>query len=287
MEKSYAVIEVPYNFDKKLISYLYSYNPSGELYHCIYCPPFWKDYVSAKYYHHDKIGKNLNKNREMSRDHYVSHIDNIRNFFPSKLMLLLQQNEDLIDTDLLKEFYIKKLGFRKFCVGSIAQAKIIKEIDPNLEVVASITMRCEPEDLNKEEMRKYFDCIVLWFPYNRDIEKTESLPKCFKYILLSNCGCSVHCQGIHHWLAKNEEEDKKATCPPKEKFEDIILIHPEHLYLWKNCISYFKLQGREYHTSSLIQDIVFYTSADLNVEKPKEVYEFERSLYTKKKGENI
>ena len=41
--------EIPYNFDKDLIDILFKFDPVGLGYHCIYCPPYQSDYISAKY----------------------------------------------------------------------------------------------------------------------------------------------------------------------------------------------------------------------------------------------
>ena len=59
-------------------------------------------------------------------------------------MLLLQQNNFCIDNELLT-YYIN-LGFNKFCVGSIEQAKQIKKFLPSAEVIASITMKITYEE---------------------------------------------------------------------------------------------------------------------------------------------
>jgi len=42
-----------------------------------------------------------------------------------------------------------KLNIKQFCVGSLNQAKMIKEIDPSIEITGSITMKMMPDDLIK------------------------------------------------------------------------------------------------------------------------------------------
>ena len=181
-------------------------------------------------------------------------------------MLLLQQNNNIISIDLLKYYF--SLGIKKFCVGSIAQAKIIKELfnNDNIEIFGSITMKINRFKLT-EEHDKYFDGFVLWFPFNRNIKRIKNLPNNFKYILLINCKCYAFCDGTHHWFATKEEEEH-IYCPRKffttnsqeQIFKDSIFIRPNDLQLFDPYISYYKLQGREYKTWQIINDIVFYTT---------------------------
>lgn len=289
MEKFTKQLEVPYNFDKSLISWMKTFDAKGERYHCIYTAPFWEDYISAKYfYSHESVGGlNVNVNNKRTREDYISHIENVQRNFPGKAMLLLQRNDELMNEKLLREFYIDKLHFSKFCVGSIEQAKVLKEINPEFEIVASITMKLEPEQINNNaDIEKYFDCIVLWFPYNRDIEKVEKLPRKFKYILLVNCDCSIFCNGTHHWLAKTMEDEQNAICvrnflEEENTFPYEITITPEDLHIWRNCVDYFKLQGREYDTKSLIFDIIRYSkdySKYFNEEKYRDHYNSYKKL---------
>jgi len=70
-------------------------------------------------------------------------------------------------------------------------------------------------DANKLLLDDYsvFDGFVLWFPFNRDIQKIKTMPKNFKYVLLVNCPCSIDCNGTNHWLAKNFHEEYNILCP--------------------------------------------------------------------------
>lgn len=246
--------EIPYNFDKHLIDLLVSIDPSGNSFHCIYMPPYRKDYISAKYNYIHRSGTNMREQQEMSKEEYLSHVQNIREKMPNKLMLLLQQNEGCISKEMLKEYI--DLGFSKFCVGNIQQAEIIREIYPESEIIGSITMKVMPQDLENSKY-KIFNGFVLWFPYNRDFDMITELPNQYRYIMLVNCGCSVYCDGTHHWFSL----DEKVKCPKANyphEMKDIIYIDPKDLYLFEPYISYFKLQGREYTTKEIIQDIFLY-----------------------------
>ena len=81
--------EIPYNFDYNLISSLYKLNISN-LFHCIYIPPYWEDYISAKYNYTHIDGIKMEDNRQIDRKTYEYHITYIKTYFPDKLMLLLQ-----------------------------------------------------------------------------------------------------------------------------------------------------------------------------------------------------
>lgn len=257
------MFEIPYNFDQQLIDVLYILDSTGETYHSIYIPPYYKDYDSAKkYYNHPETKENKIKSQCIKRKEYEEHIKYINQFFPNKIMLLLQQN-----TIILNQYFINyylKLGITKFCVGSIEQAKIIKQLCPQAEITGSITMKISFDDIqHNKEMEQYIDNIVLWFPYNRNIDLIKKLPQKYKYILLVNCGCSIHCDGTSHWFADLEYEKQiQKYCPKENKehnWQDVIKIRPMDLHMFTPYISYFKFQGREYDTSRIIKDICIYS----------------------------
>ncbi len=257
--------EIPYNFDLKLIDFLEIYQEKIDL-HCIYLPPYGDHYKCAKYYHTGGTGICIENTIPKTLEEYEKHINYINSKFPNKIMLLLQQNNILMSTDLLKYYY--SLGIKKFCVGSLEQAKILKELfKEEIEIIGSITMKINKKKLT-QEYKKYFNGFVLWFPFNRDIKRIKELPKDFKYILLINCKCCTFCDGTHHWLASSKEEEHDLYCPRstldgqdfKHIFKNLIFIRPNDLYLFDNYISYFKLQGREYKTWQIIRDIIYYTT---------------------------
>ena len=252
--------EIPYNFDKKLIKYLKAMN-IDELIHCIYLPPFQEDYIAAKhFYMASNVKHDIPSKLPIERMDYESHINNINNFFPNKIMLLLQQNSRLMEDSLL-DYYHYDLGINKFCVGSYEQAKVLREKYPDCEIVGSITLKIMPKDL-KDPKYEIFDKFVLWFPYNRNLPQIKLLPKTYEYILLVNCDCSIHCNGTHHWLAQTVEEEKQSKCPKghffDDGYQDIILVYPKDLIIFEPYVSCFKFQGREYETSAIIWDVKNY-----------------------------
>lgn len=257
-------LEIPYNFDKNLIDILKILDSTINNIYCIYVQPFPEDYTACKsnYIHNAGHGiVDMTKRNKLSRLDYESHINYINMNFPNKLMLLLQQNSGLIKN--LNYYY--NLGFRKFCVGSIEQAKVIKNKYYDVEIVGSITMKLSLNDfLNSDELKDYFDNFILFFPFNRDLASIKKLPSDFNYTMLVNCACNIYCDGTTHWFA-----DRKLslhgvpTCPQNNNelniIENSIVISPVDLIIFEPYINYFKLQGREYNTYEIIRDYILYS----------------------------
>ena len=280
------IFELPYNFDLKLIDFLdfYFEGRKESSIHAIYFPPFKEDYIAAKAYsRHTGTNKNLVDSYPTTREDYINHIRYIKEKFPNQLMLLLQHPTNILSQELLN-WYITTFGINKFCVGSIEQAKQIKEYNPSFEVIGSITMRIDkPKLLSNFDYRKYFNGFVLWFPFNRDIDAIMNLPKNFKYVLFINGGCYKNCQGIHHWYAKTYEDDQacfKACLPYRIDQKNSIIIRPMDLELFDDYITYYKIQGREWDTRRIIQHIVLY---DVNMKSIFPYVDEHPELYKKEK----
>ena len=258
-------LEIPYNFDKQLIDILYTLNPSGDNYNSIYCCPYKDDYKAAKRYHTAENGLDMVKSNNISREEYIQHIQYINKIFPNKLMLLLQQNNEVIDRNKLR-FYLA-LGFTKFCVGNIEQAKELKQINSSYYVIGSLSMKISLTKLQTINFKPWFDGFVLFFPFNRNFKAITQLPKIFDYILLVNCDCNIHCGGTHHWFATREQELLKTLeCPNRfylnhsPDWNQLIRIRPMDMPLFDPYISAYKLQGREHTTASIIQDVCLWTT---------------------------
>ena len=257
--KSLFPMELPYNFDIRWIDFLYIMDPEGKNYDCIYLPPYWEDYHSAKYNYQGLYSLQ----NTMTREEYCEHVQYINDVFPGKVCLLLQQNKTLLDQQLLEQFYMP-LGIKQFCVGSIEQAKKIKEVSSQFKIIASITMKLMPNELNSnQELKKYIDQVILFFPYNTHKDLVDQLPNDFRYVLLVNCRCDDRCAGTHHWFATREEELEliPKVCPNLNGMaspEHSMFINPLDLPKWKDKISVIKLQGREFPTEDLIMDFMAY-----------------------------
>ena len=272
-EINVRTFEIPYNFDKNLIDALTKIKHIQEMCHSIYIPPYCEDYHSVKQYYDTVENGVVKMQRLITRQNYENHIEYIRQHFPNKMMLLLQQNDFVINNELLN-YYIN-LGFTKFCVGSVEQANNIKKIMPRAEIVASITMKLSPQDL-EEKQYEVFDAIVLWFPYNRKISVIKTLPKKYRYIILVNCECNVYCEGTHHWFT-DEIKLLSLDCPKTRdnSWINTMRIYPWDLSLFEPYVSHFKIQGREYSTEYLLPIIDKYMIQQYPKANLRQEYKYE------------
>lgn len=256
-------LEIPYNFDTNLIEFLKIYFSGREqMIHSIYLPPYKNDYMAAKcYLPHEKSQRNVSSFYPQTREEYEYHIQKINKAFPNKAMILVQQNHGILQKI---ELYLNKYNIQQFCVGSTAQARQLKELNNQLEITGSITMKITYDELVQLEKYQDFTNFVLFFPFNRDLELIKKLPNSFKYILLVNCACSIFCDGTHHWFANTPEKESAAAviCPARNDMDikHKIIVRPMDLEIFDPYISYYKLQGRECTTETIITDIVNYTT---------------------------
>lgn len=235
---------------------------------CIYLPPFFKDYQTVIRQKENDIVLQL------SYDEYLEHVKYINNIYPNKLQLLLQRTDGTIMPSYLIKKYIS-LGFNNFCVGSLEQAKIIKNINPNIKIVGSIAMHITLEKIknNYDEYKQYFNSFVLDFSYNKNLISIKSLPKDFEYILLINSRCNITCKGDHHWWWQ-----ENFKCPGIAgngiDFYHSCLIRPMDLMIFDPYIKVYKIQDRGWPTADILRDTVLYT-------QNYDIYSFisENSLY--------
>ena len=66
-------LEIPYNFDMKLIDFLEIYQKQVDI-HCIYIPPFQDHYKCAKYYHTGETGIYMEDTYPKSIIDYENHV---------------------------------------------------------------------------------------------------------------------------------------------------------------------------------------------------------------------
>ena len=246
--------EIPYNFDKQLIDFLNIYKIDI---HCIYLPPFRNHYITTRHFYRSLMGT-----FPLDLLEYEKHINNIiqNNFNP---MLLLQRPDKLLPKELVR-YYIN-IGIKTFCVGSIEQANIIKEVKDDVEIIGSIVMQINNEKLKQNNYHN-FNGFVLFFPFNRNIQLIKELPKEYEYSLLVNSGCNIFCDGVRHWTVNSLEEETNImnNCPRRKNnsIEHNIYIPNIDVQYFEPYINYIKLQGREYNTQKIIGDIVNYTYFD-------------------------
>ena len=246
--------EIPYNFDLTLIDFLNIYKINI---HSIYLPPYQNHYITTRHFY-----RNLMGSFPLDLSDYEKHINYMIRYNLSP-MLLLQRRDKILPQELIK--YYTNIGIQKFCVGSIDQANIIKNVNPKAEIIGSITMQISKEKLENNNYSS-FDGFVLFFPFNRNIKLIKELPNQYTYSLLVNSGCNIFCDGLSHWSvnSKSEEENIMKNCPRRKdnKIEHNIYIPNIDLQYFEPYIDYIKLQGREYPTNKIIGDIVNYTYFD-------------------------
>lgn len=241
---------IPYNFDPKLLAGLNILQFNHDAIQSIYIPPYEHDYPCIR------------KNDIMPNEQeHLRQLELIQNQFPGKIQLLLQQPNDnfLMTGELLKKYL--NFGIKKFCVGSLNQAKEIKNILPESEIVGSISMHINKENIEKykNEYLQYFNSFVLDFSYNRDIYKIYNLPNYFKYILILNSTCHSQCQGDFHWFSNNYQN---FDCPYKDKntWSETSLIRPFDLSLFDPYIHSYKIVERGYPTRAILTSLLLYNN---------------------------
>ena len=248
--------EFPYNFDKQLINILQGLKVDKEI-HCFYIPPFPEDYEAV--FRSDNSIRSLHN---LTREEYEDHIKNIHACYPNKMQLILQR-EKLMDVEML-QYYIN-LGFTKFCVRTIEQAKLIKSLSNDYEVIGSIVMKITPQQLKENlEYKKYFDGFVIFFSYNKNIDALNDFPDDYFYVLLIGSYCHTQCDGLHHWDAEKKYVYKNLVkCPKSYKSTDweyMTTICPWDLSVFKDKISIYKIQGREFTTYDIISEFMMDTA---------------------------
>ena len=248
--------EFPYNFDKKLLYILQTFTTGDDI-NCIYLPPYLKDYQTIL-----RTAEQADQLDRMSRQEYEEHLNFINSLFPNKIQILLQKADILLNAELVK-YYIS-LGVKNFCVASIEQAKIIKQIDSTINIVGSIAMQITQEKIknNLQEFSLYFDSFVLPFSASRKLLELKKFPRNFNYILLINSLCSIKCNGKNHWNF-DYKEDKDIFCPGKLgeiPWNESAKIRPMDLGFFDPYITVYKIQDRGWPTEDIIRDYILYTT---------------------------
>ena len=241
------LFEVPYNFNKSLISF---YKQHSSFINFLFLPPYKEDSTNTRTYVETK--KKGYCYMPQSRDEYEDHILQIK-ASGLKFVVLWQVPNNIISQETLNYYY--DLGASGFIVANDQNAKIIKDFNANLLVVCSLVQRlCE--NILKKDLR-YYDYILLYYPFNRSIDALKQLTHLKdKIILMPNTLCHIDCPSLHHWFpSKNRPFIQERDCMVLKDIEKYVkksgFISPEHLYLFDNYVGGYKLQGREYTTELL------------------------------------
>ena len=241
--------EIPYNFDTKLLAGLNILQIEEEIISSIYLPPYEFDYPSIR-----------RTDIMPEEKEHLRQIETIQNQFPGKIRLLLQQPNDnyLMTGELLNKYL--NFGITKFCVGSLNQAKEIKNILPEAEIIGSITMNINKEKIenNKEEYLEYFNSFILNYTYNKNLEKIKNLPEYYKYILIINSNCDSRCEGRSECF---DSQYNNFKCPYKDTrrtYNERSFIKPSELKNYDNYSFSYKIVERGSTSADILKNLIVY-----------------------------
>lgn len=238
------LFEVPYNFSRSLVNF---YKKYINCINFIYLPPYKDDSINTRTSIETK--KKGHCYMPQTRSEYESHLKYISQS-GIKYVVLWQDRENFITKKTLD--YYSSLGASGFIIANDINAKIIKEYDPDLIVVASLVQRlCN--NISKRDFR-YYDYLVLYYSFNRSLEALKTLSTIKdKIVLMPNTLCHIDCPSIQHWFPTKERPFIQGRdcmiLKDKGKYLDRCgFISPKHLYMFDEYVAGYKLQGREYST---------------------------------------
>ena len=236
--------EVPYSFDEDIIPY---YTHYSSYINFLFLPPYYEDSINTRTCLQSKI-KGFSY-MPQTREEYEYHLNLIKES-GLRFIVLWQDKECIISKEILE--YYTKLGACGFIIAKEENARIIKDYDSNLLVLASIVQRlCKGISTKDFE---YYDYCVLYFPFNRSLDAIKQLSELKnKLVVMPNSFCHTDCPGVQHWFAKdmNSFEFEK-LCPAYKDNSKSTFIYPEHLYLFDDYVGGYKLQGREWSTDYVV-----------------------------------
>lgn len=248
-ENNNRKFEIPYNFDSKLLVGLNLLKINHKNISSIYLPPYEFDYPSVR----------RNDIMPNEKDH-LDEIEGIQEQFPGKVRLLLQQPNDnyLMKGELLNKYL--KLGINKFCVGSLNQAKEIKNVLPEAEIIGSIRMNINKEKIenNKDEYLKYFNSFVLNYTYNKNLDKIKNLPDYYKYILIVNSICDTRCEGKEECFDNNYNNFKCPFIHNERTENEISKLSFSEISFYDNFMYSYKIVERGSPTHLILKALINY-----------------------------
>lgn len=244
--------EIPFNFDMDLLRFLDD-NIDKNWIEFIYIPPFKEDGINARsHVENVEVRGQLYKVPE-TRNRYTKYLEEIQKR-GYNIAVLLQEPTLVLSQKL--DYYFK-LGIDNFIVNNDQLALDIKNKNPNCNIIASITKTLSADDIVKSDYSMY-DKIVLHFPFNRALCRLSELPKKYNYVMLANSYCAYNCiEAKKHWFSTRETV-ANVNCIKHFNKDKLVYIPPEYIHLFEPYVSNFKLQGREYPTDILADEIYYY-----------------------------
>lgn len=235
--------EVPYNFDMDMINF---YKQNANHVRFLFLPPYKEDSINTRTIIQSDTALDGMCYMPTSRMEYEKHLRAIK--AASLEFVVLWQTSKTLTEDFL-DYYIS-LGACGFIVATDENARIIKNYDSQLIVVCSIVQRLL-KDISKKNFVNY-DYVVLYYPFNRSLnvfEKLKALKE--KLVIMPNTVCPTECPAMHHWFPTKENPFDERNCLVIKRMDRSSYIFPEHLYLFDEYVSGYKLQGREFPTEML------------------------------------
>ena len=269
--------EVPYNFDEELVDY---YESKSNYINYLFLPPFADDLINTRTCMQQSKFKGGGAYMPETREEYEYHIRLI-NEHNLKIVVLWQDMSNVISKDMLD--YYTGLGAIGFIIANDKNAKIIKDYNPKLLVIASIVQRiCK--GIGERDFRLY-DYIVLFYPFNRSLNIIKRLTHLKdKMIIMPNTFCHTDCQGVQHWFVKDIRSfDFDKLCPAYNDPSKSTLIRPEHLFLFDDYVGGYKLQGRELKTDDIVTlcEAYFYRNTPYGFIPTELANEFDKQMQDK------
>lgn len=244
--------EIPFNFDIELLNFLDN-NINKNWIEFLFLSAFKEDSTNARSHAENVKKQTWTYKVPETRDEYTKCIDEIHKRGYNAAVLL--QEPDPISKEKLDYYF--KLGVKNFVVNNDNLALEIKNRNPSYNVVASITKTLSANEMAEKDYSMY-DKIVLHFPFNRALSRLEELPKKYNYVILANSYCTYNCtEAKNHWYSSSEEA-LNVNCTKHLNKDKLVYIPPEYTHLFEPYASNFKLQGREYPTSILANEIYCY-----------------------------
>ena len=112
---------------------------------------------------------------------------------------VLMQGLTPVDEKIIRRYL--DLGIRKFTISNDETATMIKEIDPDVFISASIVKALSPEEIANNDYSMY-DEICLFFYYTLNLSAVKELPSKYQYSMCMNSGCLPFCKYcVNHWIS--------------------------------------------------------------------------------------
>lgn len=270
-------MEVPYNFDPAILEELKKPRYK-DIIDMIFTCPFSEDHHGAKK-HYRIFGSHLDavSNQPKTWEEYVWHIKQIQET-GHECCLLVQDLHKPIQPETIQKYL--DLGIKVFTVTRWDAAKMIRRLCPEARIVGSITRKVSFAEFKNDVNVSAFDEHVLYFPFNRGLDRMRELNNKHKYVMLVNCGCAWTCPGHYHWYAgkgADGQESRRDKNPCKSGFSSLeISYRTDRLPVIAPYIAKIKLQGREYSTPYLIHDLKEYSNFILNYDNSSKDKLFEK-----------